>query len=333
LIVDMEEQKNICLALDIGGSKVDLAWMDSAGNVVGEIHNFPVPLDATGAGDAPRLIELIRPFVDQARQNGLGLQGIGLGLCGTVNPETGEAVLNSNLHWRNLPFGGMLRDAFHLPVVAETDTHQAAMAERAWGAARGVRNFAWCTIGTGYGGYLCLEDAMYGGAHGFAGNFGHITWDEINGHLCGCGRRGCFETFVSGPAIARQGQEYADSGRSAMLVGLAAGNPVTTRMVVHANQAGDPGAVEIMEQVMRLISLNLAGVVNLLDLDMIVMGGGVVNSSPDFVQRINTRIREYLMTQEAKRDLKVVKESFSNAALFGSAADFFMRVLSEGSKR
>jgi glucokinase len=321
----MNEPTITCLALDIGGSKVDLACMDATGKVEGKIHNFPVPFDASGAGDPQGLIESIRPYVNQAIQDGLELRGIGLSLCGNVDAETGEAVLNPNLHWRNLPFGKMLQDAFQLPVYAETDVRQAALAERMWGGARGVRNFAWCTIGTGYGGYLFLDDRLYRGAHGFAGNFGHITLDEINGFPCGCGRRGCFETFVAGPAIARQGQQAADSGRSPRLVQMADGKPVTTRMVIQASQAGDPAAVAIVDQVIRLISINLGGVVNLLDLDMIIIGGGVANSTSDFIARIDRRIRDFLMTEEAKRDLRIVKESFSNATLYGAAADFFIR--------
>jgi glucokinase len=200
----------------------------------------------------------------------------------------------------------------------------AALAEHTWGIARGITHFAWCTVGTGYGGYLFLDDKIYGGYHGFAGNFGHTTLDEINGYPCGCGRRGCFETFVAGPAIARAGQAAVDSGRSPLLAQLAGDRPVSTHMVFQANANGDPAAVEIINQVIRLISINLGGVVNTLDLHMIVMGGGVVNASPDFVPRINARIRDFLETEEAKRDLMVVKETFPNAALFGSAADFFI---------
>ena len=91
-------------------------------------------------------------------------------------------------------------------------------------------------------------------------------------------------------------------------------------------EADDPAAVEIINQVIRLISINLGGVVNTLDLHMIVMGGGVVNASTDFVLRINSRIRDFLETEEAKRDFMVVNETFPNAAIFGSAADFFVSV-------
>ncbi len=314
-----------CLAIDIGGSKIALARIDSSGQISGGIHTQPVPFAPSGSADPRQLVDIIRSFVDQAGHENVPLLGIGLSLCGNVAEDTGEAVLTPNLHWRNLPFGQMLVQACGLPVAAATDVRDAALAEHIWGVAKGARNFAWCTVGTGYGGYLYLDGRLHGGAHGFAGNFGHITLDEANGAMCGCGRRGCFETFVAGPGIARQGQQALDAGASPTLAELSKGQPVTSRMVIQAAQAGDPAAKEIFEQVIRLISINLGGVVNLLDLDMIVMGGGVVHSTPDFVDRIDARIRDFLMTEEAKRDLRVVKESFSNAALYGAAADLFIR--------
>jgi glucokinase len=321
----MSIQSPTSLAVDIGGTKVAVALIDCAGKIVGECHQFPVPFNSQTTADTPRMIEFIRPFVDQAIRLNQNLLGLGVSVCGPVDADTGVVLMAPNLHWHYVPLGEMMQKAFGLPVHVSVDARQAALAEHTWGAARGLRNFAWCTVGTGYGGYLYLEDRLYSGSHSSAGNFGHITMDEINGHPCGCGRRGCFETYVAGPAIARQGQQAAEDGRSPMLVQMAAGSPVTTRMVCQASQAGDPAAAAIIEQVIRLISINLGGVVNLLDLDMIVMGGGVVHSSPDFVDRIQARIRDFLMTDEAKQDLKVVKETFSNAPLVGSAADFFIK--------
>ena len=95
-------------------------------------------------------------------------------------------------------------------------------------------------------------------------------------------------------------------------------------MVIQASTAGDPAANAILDQVVRLIAINLGGVVNLLDLEIIVMGGGVVNAIPGFIQRLRSRIRDFLMTDEAKQDLRIEIETFSNSALFGAAGDFFL---------
>lgn len=320
-----DSTQDFALAVDIGGTKAAFALIDNCGRLLAPSEKHYVPFDADGAADPHRLVALMEPYVLQARHMPGRFRGIGLSLCGNIDLETGLAVLVPNLHWRYLPIGEIMQDAFGAPVFAATDVRMALLAEVLWGAARSASYVAWATVGTGYGGYLYLDAKLYGGSHGYAGNFGHTTWDEIHGELCGCGKRGCFETYVAGPAIAAQGQKAADSGESLLLRSLADGRRVSTADVFFAEAQGDPAAQAIIENVIRLISINLGGVVNTLDLSMIVMGGGVVHASPTFIQRINTRIRDFLMTEEAKRDLQVVKESFDNSALLGAAADVFLR--------
>ena len=320
-----ESAQDFALAVDIGGTKAAFALVNTCGRLLSPLEKHYVPFTGDGAADPDGLLALIQPYVDQAQRLPGRFRGIGLSLCGNIDLETGLAVLVPNLRWRYLPFGERVLKAFGTPVFAATDVRMALLAEILWGVARGVKHTAWATVGTGYGGYLYLDGKLYGGSHGYAGNFGHTTWDEIHGELCGCGKRGCFETFVAGPAIAAQGQIAADSGESPLLRKVADGRRVTTADVFSAEAQGDAAAQAIIENVIRLISINLGGVVNTLDISMIVMGGGVVHASSNFVQRINHRIRDFLMTEEAKQDLRVVKESFENSALLGAAADVFLR--------
>lgn len=310
------------LAVDIGGTKLAAAVIDSSGCVYGDVATFFVPFGADGVADPEALLEIIERV---CRSVAVPLEGIGLSICGNVDEDSGMVPLSPNLHWRYLPFGQMVSEKTGLFVAAATDVRMAVLAEAIWGAARGVRYFAWATIGTGYGGYLFLDGKPYRGFHGYAGNFGHTTWDEKNGVMCGCGKRGCVETFVSGPGIARAGQAAVESGASPLLSALAGAEPVTSKQVFEAAARGDPAAQKILDEAIRLTSINLAGLVNSLDLEMIVVGGGVANAALDYVARINARIREFLMTEEAKRDLQVVRESFSNAALYGAAVDVFLR--------
>jgi glucokinase len=209
--------------------------------------------------------------------------------------------------------------------MAATDVRMAALAEAVWGAAKGKKYFAWVTIGTGYGGYLFLNGLPYRGLHGYAGNFGHNTWDEFNGDYCGCGNKGCVETFVSGPSIAKSGQALYDAGQMPIFDEMPHEEPISTRDVFSAAGKGDPGAISILEEAQRITAISLAGLVNTLDLEMLVIGGGVANGSPEYVASIDQKIRTYLMMDEAKRDLRVVKESLPNSALFGAAADVFIR--------
>lgn len=320
-----EKPKDFALAVDIGGTKAAFALVDTNGCLLTPIEKHLVAFDQQNVADPHRLLAIMEPYVERAKTMPGRFLGIGLSLCGNIDLETGLAVLVPNLHWRYLPFGQMVQDAFRTPVFAATDVRMALLAEVLWGAARTANYAAWATVGTGYGGYLYLNGRLYRGTHGYAGNFGHTTWDEVNGPLCGCGKRGCFETFVAGPAIAAAGQRAADSGDSPLLSQVAEKRMVVPADVFHAEAMGDPAAHAIIEEVVRLISINLAGVVNTLDLDIIVIGGGVIHASPGFVPRIQRRIRDFLMTEEAKRDLQVVEETFENSALVGAAVDVFLR--------
>jgi glucokinase len=317
----------LCLAADIGGTKIAMGWFDPQGNLHGEMITDAVPFEGDGRASADGLIQLMRPVVEQRHFEGVDGKpcAIGLSICGNVEMESGVCSLVPNLHWRGVPFGGMVQDVFGLPVFAATDTRQAAMAEHLWGAGRGVPYFCWCTVGTGFGGYLYLDGRPYDGFHGIAGPFGHNTIDEVNGHLCGCGKRGCVETYVAGPALARAGQAAAAAGESALLVELAAGRLVTTPMVVRAYQADDPASKKIIDQAARLIAISLSGVNNLLDLQMFILGGGVVNALPDLVAMVDHKMREYLMSQEARQDVRVVRETFPNSSLYGAAAHAFVQ--------
>ena len=311
------------LAFDIGGTSLRLALIDVGGQLQGEITRYDVPFAADGAADLPALLDLMARHIELTQQLVSGELLLGFSLCGNVDLISGDAILVPNLHWRNLPFGRLVSERFQLPVCVATDVRQAVLAEAIWGAGVGIRNFAWATVGTGYGGYLFLNGRLYGGAHGFAGNFGHTTLDEINGFLCGCGRRGCVETYVAGPAIARAGQAALEAGKSPILASLADKGQVSTRMVFRAIELGDLEAKRIVDNAIRLICINLGGVVNLLDIDLIVMGGGVTEAAPWFVERVDSEIRAYLMTVEAQRDLRVLRESKANAALWGAAAHVY----------
>jgi glucokinase len=285
-----------------------------------------VPFDEYGIANPEAILDLIEPYVIKAKKKFGEIPGIGLSICGNIDHSTGDAVLVANLHWRNVPFGRIARERFDIPNYPATDVRMALLAEVLWGKARGLQHVAWMTLGTGYGGYLFLDGKLYDGAHGFAGNLGHSIYDERIGDVCGCGQKGCFESFVAGPAIANQGQLALAQGRSSTLRDLTNNGQqkVTTRMVFQAEARGDSTAKEIIEEVVRKIGISLSSMVDLLDLEMIILGGSVWKGSPEFISRVDQIVRKFVMTVEAKRDLKIVSESFENSALIGAAADVFI---------
>lgn len=313
--------------MDIGGTKMDIAYVDQTGAFFKPPERLYVPFDENCVADLDKMLDMLEPYVIFARENLTNFLGAGFSICGNIDDSSGDAVLVANLRWYNVPFGKLAYARYQVPIYAATDVRMALIAELLWGKARGLNYVAWMTLGTGYGGYLFLDGKLYGGTHGFAGNLGHAIYDERGGVECGCGQRGCFESYVAGPAIARQGQAAADGGRSALLKQLSQkdNGKVHTRMVYEAEGQGDPAAVEIVEEQVRKLGISLSSMVDLLDLEMIVMGGGVLKGAADFLDRVDNRVRGFLMTVEAKRDLKIVRETFDNSALMGAAATVFIK--------
>jgi len=323
-----KESPQFVLAVDIGGTKMDIAFINQYGELYKPAERLKVPFDENGVGKPEAILDMIEPFVIKGKKEFGAIPGIGLSLCGNIDAKTGDAVLVANLYWRNVPFGRMALERFGIPNYPGTDVRMALLAEVLWGKAKGFKHVAWMTLGTGYGGYLFLDGKLYDGAHGFAGNLGHNIYDERTGDSCGCGQKGCFESFVAGPAIASQGQIAADKGKSRALIELSDNerHPITTKMVFQAEALGDQASKEIIEEEVRKLGISLSSLVNVLDLEMIVLGGSVWKGSPEFISRVDERVRDFLMTEEAKRDLKIVNESFLNSALVGAGAEVFLHI-------
>jgi len=321
-----------CLAIDIGGTKIELGVFTPEGEMLVPSMRIAVQFNNKKEADISHIAAAAKDYFQEFKTIGWKMMGMGISACGHVDKTGKIVVLAPNLGWRDYPAGDILEGIFDLPIHMEVDTAMAATAEMMWGAARNVKNFAWCTIGTGMGSYYVLNGKLFGGTHGFAGEIGHITIDEVNGHPCGCGRRGCLETYVTGPAMARAGQMAVKRGESDMMREMARNSEVTSRVVVQAMKEKDPAACEIINDSINMIAKVMGGLANTLDLEMIIIGGGVANAIPNFIQIIQERIRDYLMFEEAKKDLRITAESFNNAALYGAAANFFIKegILTDG---
>ena len=317
-----ENEQDFALAVDIGATKMDVALIDAHGHAIGEIERHAVPFEG-GVASLDRLLDLLEPFVHRAHRSRNRLRGMGVSLAGLVDMATGRVSIACNLGWFDVPLGEIAGARFGLPVYAAMDTRMAALGEATWGAARGVENFVWVTVGSGLGSCMFLGGRPYGGDHGFAGVFGHNTVDENNGQPCSCGRRGCLETFASGLALARVGQAAVAMGHQTVLRDMAGKQPVTAEMVLRASADGDPVAEQIVTQMVRYLAIGLGGLGNTLDICLIVVGGGLMKAGPEFLRRIEALTRQHVFSAEVRRDLRLVPESLPNSALFGAAASVF----------
>ena len=270
-------ERNSVIGVDLGGTNVRSAVVDEAGRIMH--HN---KLSVAGSRSADAVIDRIIACVSQTL-DGCGRErvvGVGVGTPGLIIAETGIVVYAPNVPgWTDLPLKAILENRLNLPVAIENDANAAAIGEHWVGAGKGVRHMICMTLGTGVGGAIILNNQIWRGANGAGGEVGHTTVIE-NGVLCGCGAPGCLEAYASAPAIARQAREALLDGQDSMLTQLCGSDPraLTSAMVAEAAQAGDPVALAVMHRSATLLGVAIASLTNLLNPELFVIGGGVINA-------------------------------------------------------
>jgi len=291
-----ETHEPLLVGVDIGGTKVAAGLVDSHGEIKAHIRT---PMVATGGASkglaaVVSAIDLLFAKDAEARAR---IRGIGICAPGPLDPKTGIVINPPNLPcWRNFPLAAELERIYRVPVKVENDANAAALAEAKWGAGRGYRNIFYAGIGTGIGTGIVCDQRIYNGRTGAAAEGGHMSID-YDGPLCGCGKPGCIEVLAAGPAIARRARAKLACERTArsIILDLAKGNidAVTSEMVGQAFVSGDLLAKEILQETVKLLSLWLSNLIDLLEPDVIIIGGGVAAMLDPFDGEISHWLGEY----------------------------------------
>ena len=257
------------IGIDVGGTKINAFRVARDGTIV-ERSSIPTPADDEAA-TLGAMVALARSLTTPE------VLAIGVGAAGMVDATEGVLRFAPNLAWRNLPIARRMRDALGLPCQVDNDASMAAYGEFRLGAGRGYRHLLLVTVGTGIGGGIVADGRLFRGANGFAAEIGHIIV-EPRGPLCGCGNRGCWEQVASGGAIGRMGRETVLEHPRSLLWRLADGDrsKVTGKIVTEAAQRGDEVSVGIVAEAGRRLGEGIAGLVNVLDPQVVVVGGGVI---------------------------------------------------------
>lgn len=225
-----------------------------------------------------RIVACAREALAEAGTSLEAIVGVGAMAAGPLDLARGVITTPPNLPgWRDVPLRDMLREAFGLPVLLENDANAQAYGEYRFGAGRGARNLLFVTVSTGIGGCIVMDGRIYHGASGAAGEVGHLPLDPA-GPPCGAGHPGDLEAMASGLAIAREAQSALLRGRCPVLRRLVSeGRQASAETVAEAAALGDADANEILERAGRYLGMGLAGLVNVLNPDTVVLGGGLTN--------------------------------------------------------
>lgn len=249
------------IGIDIGGTKALAVRLDD-GVIVEERHT------ATRRG----------PVVDVALSAIRGVwaddvEAVGVGLAGLVQWPEGVLAWGPHVQGTEIPIKAVLEEELGIPVAVDNDANVAAFGERVVGAARGFDDFLLVTLGTGIGGAIVIDGSVYRG-ESFAGEWGHIRHDTV-GLLCDCGKRGCWETVASGPALVRLAHEVMNLNPEGSLAGRFGSKTITGEDVTAAADAGDEVARGLVAQVGSELGRGLANLIAIFDPDLIVVGGGL----------------------------------------------------------
>ncbi|WP_433209029.1 ROK family glucokinase [Dactylosporangium sp. CS-047395] len=262
----------LTIGVDIGGTKVLGGVVDTAGDVLVQTRR-DTPAQDPGE-TAERIIDVIKEL-----SAAYEVEAVGIGAAGWVDATRSIVQFAPNLAWRDEPLRDKIQQAVGLPTVVENDGNVAAWAEFRFGAAHDADDsMVLYTVGTGIGSGIVLGGRLIRGANGVAGEIGHTTMVP-GGHPCGCGRQGCLEQYTSGNALVRfaRADAKARPEAAALLLQEAGGDPdrIQGPAVTAAARLGDPVAIGAFEQVGRWLGVAFVDVVQTLDPQVIVVGGGV----------------------------------------------------------
>ena len=307
------------LGVDIGGTKIAVGIVDRAGKILAQGRTPMVP-----NGTPEAALNAVVSAIDSILFSGTEVEGIGICAPGPLDPESGIVLNPPNLPcWRNFPLAERVRAKYKVPVNVDNDANAAALAETLWGAAQGFRYVFYATIGTGIGTGIVFDGAIYHGKTGSAGEGGHVSID-YRGPVCGCGKRGCIEILAAGPAIgARARAKIAvEPLRGKTIVELAKGNvsAITSQHVGEAFESGDPLAREVLEETVHLLTIWLGNIVDLLDPDVIVVGGGVAAMLRTFFEEIKRGMPEWCVNPRASEIPLLMAHYGADAGIAGGAA-------------
>jgi glucokinase-like ROK family protein len=269
------------VGVDVGGTKVLASLVDGMGSLLGRIYR-PTIVDSPEA-----TLDGIARVVEQAiKESGVPrqqVQGVGLGLPGLIDPVRGIGVASVNLNWRDVPVKAELEARLGLPCVIENDVKAAALGEARYGAGKGLESLVFLVIGTGIAAGIVLDNKVYRGPTGMAGEIGHAKI-ERDGPPCKCGGNGCFEALASGPAIAARAARKLSSGRPSLLA--KAGEGLTAEDVFQAASMGDALAQETAEEVGEYIAFAIQFLALAYDPRVVVLGGGVPQAGKPFLDPV-----------------------------------------------
>ena len=308
------------VGIDLGGTAIKAGLVDRDGRILLQSSI------ATNAGRDYRLIieDMQKQVEKLIKDKGISIddiESIGIGAPGLMNDRSGYVIYCTNLFWENVPLGIMLREHFNKPVYMENDANAAALAESLFGSTKGAGNSVLITIGTGIGSGIIIDHKIYSGSHYAGAEMGHMIVGP-NFYRCNCGNTGCLETFASATAMVKYAVHRLETDKiKSSILDKAEGDTenINARIIFDAAKEGDQLGIETVDRMIKYLSIGIINVFNILDPEIIVIGGGVSKAGDYLLDKLKEEVGKMLFTSGIKYGDIVLAQLGNEAGLLGAA--------------
>lgn len=307
--------------IDIGASNIKFGLVDSTGKII--YRDLKQSHVAKGAKPLLHMVtNIAENLLLRAAEEELSIGWLGVGTPGVVDINTGTVIgVSPNIpDWIGTELGTHLKKHLNLPIFVDNDANAMALGEMRFGAGRRFNNILCVTVGTGIGGAVIINKELWRGSNFSAGELGHIVID-YNGIKCDCGNTGCMEKYCTGPAMIKMATEKLKNEMSETMNEILSGDVknLNIKKLFSAAKKGDELALSIVEESARVLGAGLSGVVNLLNPEAIVFGGGVIDGGAGYIEIVGAEIRKRSFPT-ATDNFRIVKAELGNDAGFVGAA-------------
>ena len=310
------------IGVDMGGTKILSAVIDAEGNILGTAK-VSTKAGRGAVAVIDRIANCIQKAVDKSGVDAASIQAVGIGAPGPLDPATGVVIFAPNLGWRDVPLKTELEARTGFPTFVDNDVNVGTLGEHVFGAGRGIQNVVGIFVGTGIGGGIILQGELFHGASKTAGEIGHIIV-KAGGPRCGCGTRGCLEAIASRTAMTKQFQKaILKKGKKSVLSELTGGDlsAIRSGVLAKAVRLNDELTLKVLKKVTKYLGIGIGSIVNFLNPEMIVLGGGVVEALDDtFLDDIRAATEKYSLPNTLDGVQIVRAELGDNSGILGAAA-------------
>ena len=280
----------VYVGIDLGGTSIKAGLVDEQGKILCKA-TCPTLVER---GARPVVDDMAKLSLEVIEKGGYTLQdvkAIGIGLPGIQDPRTGIVPFCTNLYWHEVPVIEWMQETINKPIYIGNDATVAGLAESVAGVSAGIENSVFLTLGTGVGGGIVLGGKVYSGTNGVGSELGHMI-TVIDGELCTCGNRGCWERYASATALIRMGREATEKHPESRIAASVNGrlDDITAKTVIDAAKAGDEAANEVFERYVYYLCAGLVNIINFIDPEVIVLGGGVSHAGQFLLDAVNRRL-------------------------------------------